>query len=137
MKRRNFLGLLGGAAVAGPSMAKQAAANGIESLGVPAIPFSPGVPVGGLASAGPISQGGWDPLHEARADLARLLGMTAAERLRLKRLQQVTTLDPDIAAMRSFSLDAKIRIQRERNVERQLENERGWIERRIHDLTTT
>lgn len=131
MKRRNFLGFMGGAAVAGPSMAKA----GIESLAVPSLGNAANQIVGGTIASGIRGpEEPHDPLGWAKKDLARLLNKSAAQIMREKQGIQVTMLDPDLAAMRSLSLDTKIRIQRDRLYARSQEQERGWLEQRIKDL---
>lgn len=137
MKRRKFLGFLGGAAVAGPGMAKAAATQGIEALSVsPVMPMNmvnPGM-FGTAASAisGPVDD--FDPVGWARRDLARFLGKSAEQLIRERNGIQVAMLDPDIASMRSLSLGAKVRMQRERLFERQQADERGWLERRLDEV---
>ncbi len=138
MNRRKILGFLGGAAVAGPSMAKAAAVQGIDALSLGGIGqagtiISGGYGVANPAGSGPVD-GDYNPLAWARKDLARFLGKTTEQLLREKNGIQVMALDPDLAAMRAISLDAKVRIQRDRIHKRNQEQERDWIEQRINDL---
>lgn len=132
MKRRGFLGLLGGAVVTGPSMAKEAVAQTMADLSVPGV----GIPygMGELSQSITTATSSFDKRSHLQDQLAKLLGKTAADKLREKRQTGVNMLDPDLASMRSFSLSARMRIQQDRNYERMIEQERGWIERRLADL---
>lgn len=135
MKRRGFLGFLGAAAVAGPGMAKAAAAQGMEAMSIGPTLSSMGIainaPFGGDSIKG--LQDEYDPIAWAKRDLARFFGKSA-ERLLTERLQtNVAYLDPDIAGMRSLSLTTKVRMQRDRNFERAQAGERDWLKMRLHD----
>lgn len=120
MKRRGFFGLMGGAVVAGPSMAQQAISTGMEGLSIGGF----GVPMLGAGAnyAGQAVADGpsetYDPTHWPRKELADFLGRTAEEWAQIRLDTYVSSLDPDIAIMRSISLDSKIRMQRDRNFER-------------------
>lgn len=131
MKRRGFLGLMGGALAAGPSMAKEAVTQTMADLSVPGvgIPYGMGGMPGQTSSNAP-----YDEREHLQGQLSKLLGKSAAEKLREKKTMGVNMLDPDLASMRSFSLSARMRIQQDRNYERMLEQERSWIERRLDDL---
>lgn len=127
MKRRGFLGFLGGAAVAGPSMAKQAVSAGLNDLSL-----------GG--AAGSLSSGNWagysvvsgsGPNQWASNEMAKLLGRTAAQHAFHKRQISIHALDPDLAGYRSFALHEKIRLQREREYRRSLESSRSIFEAHI------
>ena len=108
--RRSFLSLLGGVAVAGPSALSATA----ERMAM--VPIAPpgGAPVGGFATG-------------VQADVPRSLSVVAARLLGtpdwLKDQWKddgklVQSLDPDIAALKSMSLSAKMVVQRKRNYER-------------------
>lgn len=131
MKRRGFLGFLGGAAVAGPSMAKQAVTTGLEGLSI----GSGSQVIGGtLASAGYAAQGPldpYDPVRWATRELNEFIGRSASELLRERLETHVDRLDPDIAGMQAIALQAKIRMQRDRNFERNRAQQRGWLEREV------
>lgn len=132
MKRRGFLGFIGGAAVAGPGMARAAVTPVAESLSIPGVGMS--AVYGGMPS-GPIEES--DVVGEVvrlRARLARYIGRSAEELARERKTVSAHTLDPDLAAMRSMSLDYRMRMQRERNFALIRAQETGWIEQRIHDL---
>ena len=134
MKRRNFLGFLGGAAVAGPSMAREAVA-GLESLDVPggmnAMPY---VDIGsiGSAAASPATDeynhGDW-----LREQLAEVAGITEAQKRERLANMTVRQLDPDLAVNRSFSLTAKIEMQKRRDLERDLASNRRHYARELAD----
>lgn len=121
MRRRGFLGMLAGGAIAGPGMAKQAAAQALSDLSLPGVMSGAnvgyGVPAGG---------GNW-----AVERMAELVGMTVADHAKRRKELQIMALDPDIAALGSVSLVAKIGIQRIRTYERNLESERSWLEREV------
>lgn len=129
MKRRGFLGILGGAAVAGPSMAK-AALTTIADTSV--VGLSGGVPVPdwgapGYASPGiPVSDSSWQI-----GRLAKLIARTAEQHDWHRRRTAVQSLDPDLAVNRSMALHMKIAIQRDRNYARGLEYERSDLEAQI------
>jgi hypothetical protein len=139
MKRRGVLGFLGGAAVAGPSMAQQAIASGLEGLQIGT--FS-GLEKGiggaayasGLASSGPFEDANYDPAGWAKRDLAEFLGRSAADLARERLDTGVDRLDPDLACMQSIALQAKLRIQRDRNFERNRAQHRNWLEREIQNV---
>lgn len=135
MKRRGFLGMFAGAVVAGPSMAKQAAAETLAGLNVNALS-------GGIASqsgefppyGGAVSSSGMN--NWASNELAKLGLRTASQHEFYKRRMTVHMLDPDLASFRSFALHQKIRMQRERDYERSLEGQKsqylatiaGWFD---------
>lgn len=125
MKRRGFLGLMGGAAVAGPSMAKQAAAT-MADLSLPGMPRAE--LLGAVVQSGYGYDGAPGGNDRARNSLAKLLGRSAAQHAFHKKRLMITQLDPDIAGYRSFSMSAKIAMQRDRDYERDLEGERSRFE---------
>lgn len=126
MKRRGFLGFLGGAVAAGPSMAKQAVAE-VASLSIPnGLPTLPDF--GFEKSVGyPVSDSGeWEVLG-----LAELVGLTREQHAERMRGGRVHMLDPDIQSWRSISLSAKIQIQRERTYWRDYHNRKTFLERAV------
>lgn len=138
MRRRGFLGFLGGAAVAGPSMAKQAIASGLEGMhvnGLGTMLVEKGANFGmGYASAtGDPVDGRYDPLEWPKRELADFLGRSASDLLRERLETHVGQLDPDIACMQSIALQAKIRMQRDRTFERNRTQQRRWLERQVQD----
>lgn len=127
MKRRGFLGFMGGAVAAGPGMAKQAAAQTLADLSI----------VDGINPAPPLSYYGEFPPRQADWAIPRLGKfkelLKSAESLKRKHMKTpVPALDPDLANMRSISLGSKIRMQRDRNFKHWLENEGGWLQRAIN-----
>lgn len=126
LNRRSILGLIAGAPVAAQAM-PQAGATG--------------APVGyGLNSAGVI--GGLNKglstdwikgrVAEIRKELGEI-GKDKAERIAQIR-RDITHIDPDLAAMRSFSDERKRQIQAERNYERDVANHKTWLTRQIEEL---
>lgn len=141
MKRRGFLGFLGGAAVAGPAMAKEAITGpGSLQIGTASV---------GMANSAAGEAAGWfsgydkvselpsisphDPAHWAQRELKQFLGRSAEEIAERKRSITVHALDPDIAALRSFSLDAKVRMQRNRIFETEQEQMKSYLQRQLND----
>lgn len=128
MKRRGFLGFLGGAAVAGPSMVKNATAQTTLADMHP-----PGITMSGMSGiSGPMESPGTDIAYQAQR-MARwnLLKLDPNWLARKKRERWIDGLDPDLASYRSFSLGAKIRAQRARNFEAWLSGQDNWFERAI------
>jgi hypothetical protein len=129
MRRRGFLGFMGGAAVAGPSMAKQALAQSVGDLSLGGIGMSYGglgVPLPASMGARSISSASW-----AASNLAKLVGRSAAQHAFHRKRIQPVALDPDLASYRSMSLGARISMQRDRDYERSIEQERGYLEATI------
>lgn len=119
MKRRGFFGLMGGAVVAGPSMAKTAISTGLEGLSIGAISGMPEPPYPFATAASDISDiSPFDPGHWAQRELADFLGKSAEELAEMRLNTSVSAIDPDISIMRSISLDSKIRMQRDRTFAR-------------------
>lgn len=123
MKRRGFLGALMAAPVAGPAMAKEVSAQMAIN---PAPSF--GLASGGIGAIKDTACGQrWmepeDVLRKAfrlgivsREKLAELLaGMRISE-------GPLTAyhLDADLSAAKSFSMTARVRMQRERNIDREI-----------------
>lgn len=125
--RRSFLRLF----AASPLAAKAArdevignltgmAANGIAGLGHGG---NPSAPYGSPSSIGDVAP---DVRRSRLMDWFRRSALPDWEVERIKRdLLHVYALDPDIAALRSFSMNVKIGIQRERNIERHIEGLKG------------
>lgn len=130
MKRRGFLGFMGGALAAGPGMVKEAAS--MESLRLPnfigdSLDFIPG---GSYPSE--VKQEWRDDPHSwEREKLARLLRRGKEHHDYFRRQRLVQTLDPDIASYRSIALHRKISMQRDRLYERELEAEKDELLKRI------
>ena len=131
MKRRGFLGFMGGAAVAGPSALKKAAEDMVGLSRSAAL--SPGVGGFGALEYGP-QPGDANALTGFLREhklLGRIRNLTVDQRNELLRRTWVDRLDPDLASYASFSLSAKIALQRERNVDTRLAHRKGWLERVI------
>lgn len=131
MKRRGFLGFLGGAAVAGPSMAQHAVAQGIEAMALPVLPFGgpEGYPTGGMgidASGRPYDHAEW-----LRDRITQVMGISEEERRDRINGWNVVSLDPDLAVNRSFSLAAKVQMQKRRNFERSIASEHRSLVREL------
>lgn len=122
MNRRSFLGATAGATIAGPEMAQKMAAQNFN-VGVPS--------VGGLAnyatSAGKNAMRMMEPDEAIRR--AVKLGIVSRETLesllRDSGLGEVGNptiynLDPDLQAAKSFSMTTRIRMQRDRYRDRQV-----------------
>lgn len=131
MKRRGFLGFLGGAAVAGPAMAKQAAQTvGIEAMALPSLPFPAPEETFGHSREHPTDEnynhGDW-----LRDRIASITGISAQDRYdRISRMT-VTVLDPDLACNRSMALWAKIHEQKVRNYERGKSSELRGLQKEL------
>lgn len=137
MKRRGFLGFLGGAAVAGPSMAKQAVASGLEAMQVSGGPH-PVAPPGAYSIGRSLGENiGYeepspmDADHWAQRQLREFLGMSDEDKKQRRLEQHVHALDPDLVANRSFSLSAKLRIQRDRDFARSMASQEIDLRREI------
>lgn len=128
MKRRGFLGLLGGAAVAGPGMVKQAAASGIEAMALPGIPMNLADPPDYGGTSGLMPGDVYDHGKYLREELAKLVGISDEDRREQIASQYISALDPDLAVNRSFSLAYKVQEQKRRNFE-------AWRARRHRSLT--
>lgn len=127
MKRRNFLGFLGGAAIAGPSAAKAAVSSvgmadlapmGINMLGTSGVGGAPTLAWGGST----------DNIGYAKDGLKKLVGMTKAERERRKRNHYFQGLDPDTASLRSISLTSKIRLAKDRSFEASERDQKTYLQ---------
>ncbi len=138
MKRRAFLGFLGGAAVAGPTAAKSAADMAIADLAVadlavgnvafPSMGASLDGAAGGM-NAATSSNIGW-----ATERLRKLVGASDAEQRQKFRDFYVATLDPNIASCRSLSLTTRIRVSKRIQFDRQNEDRRTYLQGIIDGL---
>jgi hypothetical protein len=140
MKRRGFLGFLGGAAVAGPGMAKEMAAKAAMELSGTGMST-----LGSYIGGGAVQEAGYaiqapSFLERARASVQLLRGLTSDQRAELRRrVGDVRNLDPDLASYHSMSMGARIEIQRDRNVEAYLRSRKTWwqgvVDRGVEDWT--
>lgn len=138
MKRRGFLGFMGGAVAAGPGMAKQAAAA-ISDLTLPNHSIEQLSPYGvKLFRTASVVQS-WDTSGVSNSPwLKRMTSfqvfLASPNRLMRRRLKtKVSELDPDIAQMRSIAMVSKIRMQRDRNFDRWLQCEANLLQQLIHN----
>ncbi len=120
MKRRNFLGFMAGGAAAGPKILDQTIN-----------PTAHGMPVGKLG----IYE---SPAYAAKAsDFRKWIAEMVSGReqwLARERLQcGCPPLEPDIAVNRSMSLATKIRINRERVIERNWQARKAQFERDLEE----
>lgn len=104
MKRRAFLGFLGGAAVSGPTVAKAAAADMSSLALIPGAGDMPDQPMGYASASGSNSL--------AKEALKRFLGKTAEQIAYEKRHYHVAMLDPNVGSLRSVALRHKIEMSR-------------------------
>lgn len=125
MKRRGFLGGLAAALTTKPQIDAKAL-MGVETSGL-SVAF--GVPVG-MAPDQPQSY--ISHLQSGLARQAVLRTLRPEWWIAEKRDEsRVTSLDPDIAAMHSWSMAAKITAQRERNFKDRIESEDKWLNRNL------
>lgn len=119
MKRRSFLGALAAAPFAGRTAAEQIAMQSKISTGglvTKTEPFHTLFTVGGSK----------EPQKEMWREAFSMFPELRAERESLFFEQEtVSSIDPDIAVYRSFSLNAKIAYQRQRNVALKMRNLQG------------
>lgn len=124
MKRRAFLGFLGGAVASGPAAAKTAAQMTLADL-------SPGPTAYLSNSLGESAQapddGEWR-VARATDRLKQILGMTDTARAMAKKRHYISALDPGIASLRSVTLHRKIEMSRAVDFERQQHNEKTYLE---------
>lgn len=130
LKRRGFLGVLGGAAVSGPAMAKQAvaqAAAGLDGLSLTGLGTTAGyVSVGdAVINTQTGNYGGveYDHGNWLLEQLSKLTGLSDEDKAERMDRVYVQNLDPDLAVNRSYSLSAKLQIQKKRNYDRELKRE--------------
>jgi hypothetical protein len=134
MIRRQFLKVLGLAPVAAPALAKMAESE--EVTGILHGPIGGGMCQPAAPSIFDESSYVTERLRECRAELARIaLGredrlQSYIESIRRDRPR----LDPDLAAMRSFSASALVQLQAERSARRALAREERSLLERIKEL---
>lgn len=124
MNRRGVLGALVGAPVAGPALVKEAAAQ-MAFNPEPNVGIASGA-IGGLMPAATGGQKWMDPEDALRK--AFKLGIVSREKM-AELLASMTigsgpisiyNLDADLASAKSFSMTARVRMQRERNIDREI-----------------
>lgn len=120
--RRKFLGMLS----TSPIAAKTAADEAIGKLSG----ISPSV---GYANQAPrlAETQRWECITALKNTLLR----DQITRMLYEQHKWVSYIDPDLAAYKSFSLNAKITFQRQRNVQKELDQmQYGWVWERITNL---
>jgi hypothetical protein len=112
-------------------MAKQAASSlGIEAMAIQALPVDYG-PDPGFATGTRATGEEYDYAKWLGERIKEITGMSAEERQERIERQQISVLDPDLAANRSFSLAFKVQEQKRRNVERYLAREHKNLVREL------
>lgn len=130
MKRRGFLGFMGGAVVAGPSMAKQAAQTvGIEAMSLGSIAPDYDLSAGSYGVSGGPANAEYDHGQWLKDRIAEVSGISNEERARRMASIHPSTLDPDLAVNRSMSLQFKVREQKRRILERSMAAEHFSLSR--------
>jgi hypothetical protein len=128
MNRRRFFGAI----AAAPAAAKVAADQAVAELARAQLPG--GAILGGSGglyggNAGvygaPMAMQQFDGASAMRRLLSDPQALAEYRSLLFERNRTISQIDPDIACHRSFSLNAKIAFQRQRNVERELQEQEG------------
>lgn len=131
MKRRGFLGFLGGGVVAGPGVVKEAAANLADlRIGPRKRTKSPfGLwPEEQIRS---IDDHSGDKYAWEKKEIEKFARRTKEEHDFYRARTEVFQLDPDIASYRSIALHMKISMQRNRIYTREIERETENLLKRI------
>jgi catalase (peroxidase I) len=130
--RRGFLRLMAAAPVAAPVVAREAAQKaGLGVVGLGVDQFGPGS--SGCVPANPSSERDWLMSWCKQVFTAEW----EEEKRREGKSWWPSKLDPDLAASRSLSLSAAMRIQQDRNIERRIASEREEASRRYFGLFKT
>lgn len=127
--RRGFLRVLSATPLAARAMAEQAAGQiaGISPNGLSGL--------GGVGASFPESSNAAPSPQEIEGALGVPANRRALLDLIYEEERVVNSIDPDLAVLRSFSLNAKICFQRQRNVERRLRQmTKGYPWRRLDAL---
>ncbi len=109
MGRRKFLSALGFGAVAAPGVGQQIIGGA----------FNPAMPAAGWASGTPVAAKDFAAM--SRSAFSNLQSREAIRAILFEEYKLVGAIDHDIASKRSFSLAAKVTFQRQRNVERRID----------------
>lgn len=136
IKRRSFLQALGLAPFAFPKAVEQVVQQQALGMAGMSIIGSSGVNVGFPLprSADPHTR-----LTELLTEFAKMQALgrpvaIAKARREYSSTSGVNHLDPDLVSNRSFSLSAKVRIQREREIERRADQPMRWLQNEIADI---
>lgn len=128
------MAFLGGAAISGPAMAKQAVV-GLEAMTLPSIAstgmFLADASLGSTGAYAPSMSKEYDHGNWLRERLAELCGLSDADKRDRLYGRAVSALDPDLAVNRSFSLAAKVEMQKRRDLDRSLEYEKRQLTREL------
>lgn len=139
MKRRGFLGFIGGAAAAGPSVARAAIAEMPKGLGTVASP-----PMHGLSQGVCEGSSGGDWRIREIADLKRILsGDLTDEEKEQRRRERMYALeaivDQNVAVLISVSGPQKLTMRRDRvrrlQEEIRLSETRGYLSRLLKEMS--
>jgi hypothetical protein len=129
MNRRKFFGAMAAAPAAAKMAAETAAAElskiHVGALGGAEMPSA----AYGQQIMGASGSSGLDPRNLLKRALMDPQKRAELRSLMFERNRHVPSIDPDIACYRSFSLNAKVTFQRQRNVERGFQEdlgESGW-----------
>lgn len=137
MKRRNFLKGLFAAPAAVPAVMAEAQSMVMGSVTHPTDRLIGATPsnywISGTKT--PDSKYWQSELTGAKNYLAELLSPERRQIAISNTLRHLSRLDPDIAAMRSLSMSARMRMQAERNVDRETASDVASIEGRIKHFT--
>lgn len=122
--RRRFFGFLGTAPLAARAAAEKTASD------ISGVWLNPP----GYGQGTPASQAQLPP-DQIRSALLNLRTKRMVEEILYEEERNISRIDPDLAVLRSFSLNAKVTFQRQRNVEWRLRNmQSGWTWDRIDRL---
>lgn len=132
LARRGFLRLMSAAPFAGKAVAEEAAArlSGVVASGAGNHLIGAELPQSGRSALPDMTE-----RHYRAAYQIPGLREAAETILYREQMREVSFIDPDLAVLKSFSLQAKITFQRQRNVQRYIErqqNEAPW--RRVDQL---
>jgi hypothetical protein len=128
MKRRSFLGAMVGAPVAAQAMPESVARS-----------LSPNLYAGALQQATSVGSGlggNKDWLTGEIAELRKLLasaGQNRAERIK-EQMASVIRFDADLECNRAMAKCTKVRLQAERDLDRRLASEKGYLQQRLESL---
>jgi hypothetical protein len=130
--RRNFLQRVLGAIISAPSAVDVAKKHGFHVLGSSAPWVGAGETAGPpVERVGPQTTRSEDEEISLIKNALNFLDTQGIPEHKLTEMRQgnlwVSTLDPDLAINRSFSLPIKVMIQRERNFNRCVEQYRGYL----------
>jgi hypothetical protein len=136
--RRTFFGFMGTAPLAAKAAAEAEIANSMNMIHFNGLGDATMRLPGGIPHA--IDDVSYEKKLIGAADYIKLFGVPEAMEYRIRdESRYVSSLDPDIACKRSWSMAVKIMTQRERNYHRSVERMKvaGWQERGKQALKKT